>query len=640
MTEEQKVSESFEFKAEVRQLLDILVHSLYSSREIFLRELLSNANDALDKLRLESLKNSELSKSDLPFEIKISSNSEKALLTISDTGIGMTRDELVTNIGTIAKSGTSEFIKQLKDQKNESGNLIGRFGVGFYSVFMVASKVTITTLSYKSGSEAIRWISDGLGTYQLEVAADVTNRGTSIEIELKDDAKEFADIEQIKKIIKTHSNFINFPIFVGDEKINTATAIWKRSRTEITEDEYNEFYKFLSLDSQPPLETIHIIVDAPIQFTSVLFIPQKNYDFFGMNRDDRGLDLYVRKVLIQHKNKELIPEYLGFVKGVVDSEDIPLNISRETLQENANFNRIAQNITSQILKHLDSVAKQKPDVYKTFWKEHGRIFKLGYSDYQNKDKFNQLLRFNSSFVEDENTLVSLEEYETKMLEGQKEIYYIYATSRAALTKNPFLDTFRVKGIPVLYVYDTLDEFVLSNMFGYKDFTLKAVSSVNFSDIEKYPDLNPGQSDAETPLTAEDEVIIDKIIVKWKEALKEKVSEVIPSQRLRESPVCLVGDEAGMSAQMVKLFRMQNKDFPVPPKKLEINKKHKLIREMIEIFKKDENDPLLGKYYEQLFLTAMLYEGELEESYLLVEKSYELMTEAAGWYLKGLNDSVN
>lgn len=640
MSEKEKNSESFEFKAEVRQLLDILVHSLYSSREIFLRELLSNANDALDKLRLAALTDQSLATGDIPYEIRIDADKENSVLTISDTGIGMTRDELINNIGTIAKSGTSEFIKQLKENQGDTGNLIGRFGVGFYSVFMVASKVTITSLSYKPDAEAIRWSSDGLGAYQLEPVSEEVKPGTSIRIELKEDAKEFADKEEIKRTIKTHSNFINFPIYLEEERVNTVNAIWKRSKSEIKEEEYAEFYKFLAHDTQPPLETIHINIDAPIQFNALLFIPQRNFDFFGMNRDQRGLDLYVRKVLIQHENKELIPEFLGFVKGVVDSEDIPLNISRETLQENANFNKIAKTITSQILKHLLVIAKDKPDTFKTFWKEHGRIFKLGYADFEHKQNFMDLLRFNASFEENEENLVSLEDYKAKMLEGQKEIYYIYASSRAALAKNPFLDSFKAKGLPVIYVYDNLDEFVLSNLFGYKDLSIKSVSSVKESDLEKFPDINSTAKEGVTPLTAEEEVIIDKILVKWKETLAEKVSEVVPSKMLRESPVCLTGDDNGMSAQMIKLLRMQNKDFPAPVKKLEINKDHKLIREMVQIFKKDENDALLTKYYEQLFLTAMLFEGDLEESYKLAEKSYELMTDAAGWYLKGINDSLN
>lgn len=634
MSHEPIHAEKFEFKAEVRQLLDILVHSLYSSREIFIRELISNANDALDKVRIHTLTNEEMNGKNLPLEIRISCDKDKNKLIIEDTGIGMTREELINNIGTIAKSGTAEFINQLKESKGDTGNLIGRFGVGFYSVFMAASKVQIITRSVTPGAEAVAWESDGLGEFTVGESDEKIERGTRIEIWLKEDTKQYSEVDTVKSVIKNHSNFINFPVFVEKEKINTLPALWLQSKSSIKKEDYQEFYKFLTYDSNPPLDVIHVSVDAPLQFNALLFIPEKSLDFFGMMKEDMGLDLYVRKVLIQHKNKDLIPEYLGFIKGVVDSEDIPLNISRETLQENANFSRISTSITSQILNHLIKMAKDRPEDFAKFWKEHGKIFKLGYQDFMNREKFAQLLRFNASYSDKEEDLTSLEEYESRMVNNQKEIFFITATSRAALLKNPFLDTFRSKGIPVLFVYDPIDEYVISSMFKYKDFTFKAANSADFDSLNKFDDINPEEKPSVEELSREDKKHLDSILEKWKDSLGDKVKKVILSKRLKESPVVLASEDEGMSSAMLKMMRMSGQDIPVPPKVLEVNKDHKLIREMIAIYKLDKSDALLQRYFDQLYLISMLYEGELNESYQLVEKSFDLMTDAAGWYLKG------
>ncbi len=425
MSSDQATKKQYKFKAEVKQLLDILVHSLYTSREIFLRELISNASDALDKLRFESTKGSDIADNDLPLEIKVNFDEKKKLITVSDTGIGMSRDELVSNIGTIAKSGSAEFLKQLAENKSDANNIIGKFGVGFYSVFMVAEDVVIRSKSFRKDEPAVEWKSDGLGSFEISDYQDDIKRGTTIEIHLKEDTKEFADKYRLENIIKKHSNFISFPIYLENEKINSVAALWREPKSSVKKEQYNEFYKFLTYDSDEPADVIHVSVDAPIQFNSLLFIPKKNLDFFGFNREDYGLDLYVRRVLIQHKNKDLLPEYLSFVKGVVDSEDLPLNISRETLQENPVFTKIAQNITGQILSYLLKKAKDEPEKYAEFWKEHGRVFKLGYSDFTNMEKFSQLLRFNSSFGKNADELASLEEYVSRFKEDQKEIYYAF-----------------------------------------------------------------------------------------------------------------------------------------------------------------------------------------------------------------------
>ena len=377
----------YEFKTEVKQLLNILAHSLYTHKEIFLREIISNASDALDKLRFESSKGTDYIDKELPLEIEISFDEKENLLFVKDTGIGMTKDELIANIGTIAKSGSADFLKALGENKENAANIIGKFGVGFYSVFMVAKKVVVKSKSFKDNTEAMEWTSEGTGSFDIKPLEGEIKRGTTIEIHLNDDAKEYTEDYRIKDIIKKHSNFISFPIKVGGEVVNTVSALWREPKSSVTKEKYNEFYQFLTYDADEPFEVIHTSIDAPIQFNCLLFIPGKDMDMFRFNREDYGLDMYVRRVLIEHKNKRLLPEYLSFVRGIVDSEDLPLNISRETLQDNLIFTKISQSVTNQVLNTLSKIAADEPDRFKKFWKEHGKVFKLGYSDYANHEKY-------------------------------------------------------------------------------------------------------------------------------------------------------------------------------------------------------------------------------------------------------------
>ncbi|MBN1638538.1 MAG: molecular chaperone HtpG, partial [Ignavibacteriales bacterium] len=395
MSEKKSNTKQFEFKAEIKQLLNILVHSLYTHKEIFLRELISNASDALDKLRFELTRSTEIEDKDSALEIKISFDEKKKIINVIDNGIGMTESEVVENIGTIAKSGTSEFLEELNKEQKDVSNIIGKFGVGFYSVFMVAKEVVIKTKSFKN-EPAVEWKSDGLGSYEIKVLDEKIPRGTNIEINLKDDAQKFLSKERLISIVKIHSKFISFPIKVHDEQVNTQSAIWREPKSSLKKEQYDEFYKFLTYDDEEPLEVIHKSVDAPIQFNCLLFIPKKQIDMYAYQRENYGLDLYVKRVLIQHNNKDVLPEYLSFIKGVVDSEDLPLNISRETLQENIIFTKIAHSVTAQILNSLIEMSEKESDKYKEFWNEHNKIFKLGYMDFSNKDKFSKLLRFNSS----------------------------------------------------------------------------------------------------------------------------------------------------------------------------------------------------------------------------------------------------
>jgi molecular chaperone HtpG len=630
MDSKQTSTKKYEFKAEVKQLLDILVHSLYTSREIFLREIISNASDALDKLRFESTRGAEINDKDLPLEIKIDFDEKTNLITVTDTGVGMTRDEVISNIGTIAKSGSAEFLKQLKESKTEANNIIGKFGVGFYSVFMVAEKVVIKTKSFKVGEPAIEWQSDGLGDYEIAEIDNNINRGTIIEIHLKEDAKEFAEKYRLETIIKKHSNFISFPIYLGSEKINTVAALWREPKSTVKKEQYTEFYKFLTYDTEEPADVIHTAIDAPIQFNSLLFIPKKTYDFFGYNREDYGLDLYVRRVLIQHKNKDLLPEYLGFVKGVVDSEDLPLNISRETLQENIVFTKIAQNITGQVLSYLIKKAKDEPEKYAEFWKEHGRIIKLGYSDYANVDKYTELLRFNSSTNTDSAGLTSLEEYVSRFKEDQKEIYYAFGNSREAISQDPHLEIFNNKGLEVFYLYDPLDEFVMSSIRKYKEYEFKSVDSIELKNLDKYKD-NEEKKDKPEELSNEDGKHFDSLLNRIKDILGDKVVEVKESKRLSGSPAILVNPDDSMSSTMQKIMRMTNKEMGAQKKIFEINRDHKLIRNLIKVFKADSKDEYISNVVEELFESALLLDGTLTDPHKLVNRLNHMLEQSSGWY---------
>lgn len=626
------LAQKVEFKAEVKKLLDILVHSLYTSREIFLRELISNSSDALDKLRFQSLKGTAIRDSHLQSDIRISVNEEAKTITITDTGIGMTMEEVINNIGTIAKSGSEEFVKKLSESKEDASNIIGKFGVGFYSVFMIAKEVELTTRSFAPDSKTVLWKSDGLGEFEVWESDGDSERGTSIKIYLRDDAHEFASKDKIKSIIRTHSNFIAFPILVEGEKVNTVTAIWREPKSSLSKEQYEEFYKFHAHDSDGPMETIHVSVDAPIQFHALMFIPKKNLDLFGFSREYYGLDLYARRVLIVHQNKKLLPEYLSFVKGIVDSEDLPLNINRESLQEDLVFQKISSSITTQVLNFLTKLAKDNNEAYLAFWKEHSKIFKLGYTDFMNRDKWIELLRFNSSANQNADELSTLEEYTTRMKKGQKEIYYVVGFNRTSIESDPRLEILRKKGLEVLYLFEPIDEIVLSSVNKYKEFTIKSADSADLTSIEKLPDVLDS-TDANVPLSSDEKLFFSSLVEKFKQILGDRVADVKESKRLKSSAACLVAGEDGMSSSMLKMMKMMNQDFPAQKKVLEINPENGLIRNLIELFKKDSDDPFIVTAAENLFETAQLLEGDTTDPHVMVGKINKLLEESSNWYLK-------
>ncbi|MDR3361654.1 MAG: molecular chaperone HtpG [Desulfovibrio sp.] len=633
-----------QFRAEVRKVLHILTHSLYTNREIFLRELLSNASDALDKLRFYSNRGQTPINPDLPLEIRISVDKDNKTLTVADTGIGMTAEELSENLGTIAQSGSEKFLAELDSQSGDTqdgdaesagpdaANIIGRFGIGFYAVFMVANKVEVTSRPAVGASDqAGVWTSDGDGSYSVALSkAAEPVRGTSVKIYLKDDAVEFLEKFRLEAVIRKHSAFLPFPIYVDGNQVNTQPALWREPKFSVTKDQYNAFYKALAYDSKDPLDVLHLSVDAPVQFNALLYIPDTADDFFGMDRDHWGLDLYASRVLIQHHNKDLIPEYLAFLKGMADTEDLPLNISRETLQENAVLRKINQVLVKQVLGHLEKLAGDDAEKYNSFWRLHGKIFKLGYHDYPNRERMAGLLRFHSSTLPEPEALTSFDDYMGRAAEGQKTFWYVSAPNREAARLSPYMDIFRKKGIEVLYLFEPIDEFVMEGLGSYKEWNFKPVEKATDDILAAFADKD-AERQSVARLSEEDRTSFDALVARIKEILGDKVTEVRVSRRLADSPAVLVSPDGAMTSSMEKLFKVMHKDDSVPVKILEVNQDHPLLRNMLRIFKADKEDKSLSQIVQGLFDSTLLLDGYIKEPQSLANRSIALLEEAAGWY---------
>ena len=626
-----------QFRAEVRKVLHILTNSLYTNREIFLRELISNASDALDKLRYRMNRGEKPRYDDVPLEIRIHLDKEAKTLTIADTGLGMTADELVDNLGTIAKSGSEQFLAELAtaqegknaDTKSEdASNIIGRFGVGFYSVFMVASKVEVTSRpAFGDDETANVWTSDGLGTFTIAAAdCEKQQQGTIVKAWLKDDATEFLEKFRVESVIRKHSAFVPFPVYVDDSQVNTQPALWREPKFNITKDQYSAFYKAITYDAKDPLDVLHFSADAPVQFNALLFTPDGEQDFFGAERDAWGLDLYARRVLIQHRNQELLPEYLAFLKGVVDTEDLPLNISRETLQENVVLRKINQVLVKQTLSHLEKLVKDDTEKYERFWKLHGRIFKLGYNDFANRERITALLRFNSSTMADADALTSLDAYMERAQEGQKTFWYIVAPNREAARLNPHMERFRRKGIEVLWLYEPVDEFVMDGLGTYKEWTFKSAETAADNALDSFADKEQPAHEAVAPLSEEEQSSFDALLARMKDILGDKVKEVRVSHRLADSPAVLVAPDGGMSSSMEKFLKVMRKDDTLPVKVLEVNRDHPLLRN-----RADSEDRTLADMTRSLFDSSLLLDGYLKDPQELAARSRKLLEEAAAWY---------
>lgn len=632
-------STTHEFRAETRKVLNILTHSLYMNRDIFLRELISNASDALDKLRFLQNRGDAIRFPELPLEIRLTVDKEHNILSIADTGIGMTEEEMVENLGTIAHSGSEQFMKDMAEQsgstdgKTDAANIIGRFGIGFYSVFMVAEKVEVISKSAVGDAPAYIWTSDGTGSFSIAEYTPAegmpeVQRGTIIRAVIKAADKEFLEKSRLEAIIRKHSNFIPFPIYVDNEHINTTQALWREPRQSVTREQYDEFYKFLSYDQRKPLEVIHLALDAPVQFNSLLFVPDTYDDYFEGNNEHWGLDLYVRRVLLQRENKEVLPDYLAFIKGVVDTEDLPINISRETLQENRVLRKIKQTIAKQVLSKLTDMAKDTPDVYKTFWELHGKVFKLGYRDFANRELFSPLLRFNSSALENISEFTSFDDYISRAKEGQKTIWFL-TTPREAVNANPHLELFKRKGIEVLYLFDTVDEFTLEGIGTYKEFNFKSVERADSETLNSFADN--AEAPKAAPLSETEIADFDGLVGKIKTLLGEQVKDVRVSHRLSDSPAVLVSPDEGLSSSMQKLMRIIQKDDSIPQKIFEVNRDHPLLRSMLHIYKVNDNDPVLAEMIQSLFDATLLLDGYIKEPHMVAARSTKLLEKAASWY---------
>jgi molecular chaperone HtpG len=619
--------ETLEFQTEVKQLLQLMIHSLYSNKEIFLRELISNASDACDKLRFEALANDTLYDGDTDLRIRVDFDKDARTITVTDTGIGMTRDDVVDNIGTIAKSGTRQFFESLTGDQAQDSQLIGQFGVGFYSAFIVADKVTLTTRRAGLGAEhGVRWSSAGDGEFTLETV-EKERRGTEVVLHLREGEDEFLESFRLKSIIHKYSDHIPLSIeMLGTaeegkeaeyEAVNKASALWTRPRSEVSDEEYREFYKHVAHDFEDPMKWVHSHVEGNQSYKTLFYIPSRApFDLY--DRDSRhGIKLYVRRVFIMDDAEQLMPYYMRFVRGLVDSDDLPLNVSREILQHNKLIDTIRSASIKKVLGLLESMAKDEPDLYKDFWKQFGKVLKEGPGeDFANRERIAGLLRFSTTETDSEEQTVSLDDYIARMKEGQDAIYYVTADSFAAAKNSPHLQIFRRKGIEVLLLSDRVDEWLVSHLTEYKDKKLASVAKGEL-DLDKLADEDEKKKAEETRDEYAD------LVKRMQEVLKERVNTVRVSQRLTDSPSCLVMGEHDMAVHMQQMLKQAGHEVPVSKPDLEINPSHPLVSRL-----KDESDDARFSSWSNVLLDqAMLSEGgQLEDPVAFVNRLNDLLQE--------------
>ncbi|HNB85427.1 MAG TPA: molecular chaperone HtpG [Anaerolineales bacterium] len=608
--------QQYTFKAETKQLLNILIHSLYKDREVFLRELLSNASDALNRLRFEMVTNQNILDSNVELQIRIKTDKDARMLIIQDTGIGMTKDEVIENLGTIAQSGARKFLDATKDKKVDFTQVIGQFGVGFYSVFMVAEWVRVTSRSFRPDANAVSWYATGEDNYEVS-EADMSERGTRIEIKLKEDAAEFAEEFRLKNIIHKHSDYIGFPIYMGDgtEAVNKQTSLWRTSRQEIKEDQYKEFYRQTTLDFEDPLLHTHMVTDAPVQLYALLFIPAKaERGIFALRKED-GLKLYSRNILIDDYNKDLLPEYLRFVQGVVDSEDLPLNVSRETVQSSGLMPKLKKVLTNQVMRELELLAKNNAEKYHTFWQEFGPYLKQGVAaNLAEADAIKPLLRFKTNLNPE--TWTSLEEYASRMKPEQKEIYYIIGEDPKSVLRSPHLDYFHSQGTEVLLLTDPMDSFMLMGLRKYKDLDLKNVAQADV-DTAKQSTEQP-----EAEKISGDE--FNTLIERFKQVLGDRVTDVRASTRLVQSVARLVDTDANANPDMQRVYKYLGKEYEIPKKVLELNPSHTILKNLLH---QESDSELQNIIIEQIYDSALLVEGLHPDPSSIAERVQQIMEAA-------------
>ena len=588
----------YSFQAETKQLLDIVTHSLYTDKEVFMRELISNASDALEKLRFVQVTGEEQIFQDAPLQISITSDEEKGLLTLQDTGIGMNDQEVQENLGTIARSGSKAFLKKLQESGNSTSdtrsNIIGQFGVGFYSSFMVASRVRVLTRSYRPDDRGVVWESEGSGSYTLGHEDDIP-RGTKIELYLKEDCKNFAKEIVLKDIVRKYSNFVGFPISLNDTKVNSMGALWMKDKNSVEKEQYHEFYEFLTKNPEKPRNYLHFVADTPVNIHSLMYIPQHHMERMGMGREEPGISIYSRKVLIQAKSPHILPDYLRFVKGVVDSEDIPLNLSREHMQDSALMQRLKNILTGRVLKWLAEWQRTDREAYESFFGEFSNFLREGLlMDYQNKDALAKLLLLESA-SKPEGVLTTLPEYVSRMKEGQDQIYFIVLPSRSHAADSPYLEAFKKQGMEVLLCYNSVDEFIFTNL---GTFDKKSFCGAEHADLELSDHVTSGN-------TLTDEQCQE--LSKWLEkALGDSVVSVGPSKRLVDSPVIVTGHQSAAFQRMLETMNT-GKPFQREKVRLEYNPSHPLL---LNLFSSYKNKPTVATIVAQQMLDSALLTASL------------------------------
>lgn len=606
------------FQAEVKQVLDIVAHSIYKDKDIFLRELISNASDALEKLRFTQLTEKNVFEPERELSVSVTTDEAAGTLTIADSGIGMTREELVENLGTIAHSGTKAFLKKIQENGGVNENLIGQFGVGFFSVFMVADEVKFYTRTWRAEGESLCWTSDGNGSYTIEDAGEALPRGSKLVIKLKADFKDFSKKDKAKSVLERYSKYIAFPLNLDGEKLNTMQALWLKSKSEIPEQEYKDFYKFQCHAWDEPQDWLHFSADAPLAINTILFFPTHNPEAMGFGRAEPEVSLYCRKVLIDSEPKNLLPEWLRFMKGVVDSADIPLNISRETLQDSTLIQKLNRVLTKRVIKHLEERAKKKPEEFAKFWRDFGNYLREGIAtDFDNRDALASLFRCESSIL-DAGTLTSLPEYVERMKDSQKEIYYLVGANRAAIESGPYLEAFKARGIEVLFLYDGADDYIMGQLGSFKE---KSLVSADSADIEL----------ADAPQTGTGEPLPDEAMKKlcaWVQDTlgKEKVAECAAGTRLVDSPAVALNPDKFMTATMRRMMKMMSKDAGTADKpvavKLELNPRHPLVHKLDAL---RESNPALAKLVaEQVLDNTLIAAGLLDNPRGMTQRIYELL----------------
>ncbi|MCF7741235.1 MAG: molecular chaperone HtpG [Candidatus Marinimicrobia bacterium] len=618
-----KGKEQHAFRAELSQLLDLITHSLYKHPEVFLRELVSNSSDALNRLRFRKLTDKNILNPDADLEIRIDTDEDKKTFSIEDSGIGMTKSQLIEDIGTVANSGTLKKIKQIKSQGGEiDADMIGKFGVGFYATFMVTDQVIIETRSAEPGAKAWRWISDGKSGYTIE-ECDRKKRGTKISFKLDDEYEEFSDNARVKNIIKKYSNFVDFPIYINGDRENTIQALWRKKEDQLSEDDLNEFYKFVTMDYQDPLGYLHLSLEGVVNFKALLFVPSRApYDLFQDIQDKKGLHLYANRVFIQDDaGNELLPEYLRFITGVVDTEDLPLNVSRETTQHSPAMAKIKNILTKKILGILEDWSENNPGKYEKFFKNFGPLFKTGLNtDLNNKDRIMKLLRYESTNT-NKGEYTSLDDYIERADDDQDEIFYITGDSREIVEKNPNLEYFIDNNIEVLYFIHPVDAIFSSSLDVYEG---KEFKSIEKADID-FDKSDSKKSDDKEQLSGKP---LESLIEVFKDTLGDKIEDVKASKRLVSSPATLVVGKDGVDPQVERMMKMMNQQGGFDQKKiLEINPGHPIIRNLNRLNLGSSTNEILRKSILQLYESALLMDGNLEDPAEFVKRMNDLMEKA-------------